>query len=434
MRGRPLRSLTTAALTGLLLAAAPAGAQTSPMELLADRPAATLLLPYFEVDLGSSGGSNTVFSVANASSAATLAHFTVWSDLAIPVLAFDTYLTGYDVLVVDMRRLLRGELPQTADAARDPADTVSPKGPYSEDKSFPGCDWALPLGPMDRPHVVHVQRALTGRASPIWGGLCAGYDHGDRRARGYVTVDAVGFCSLMVANSPGYFSGGGTGVATNENVLWGEFTLFDRAPSGAVEAHGGALVGVRADGADPETTVPGQYTFYGAQVAWSAIDNRQPLASTFAARYFGQKPFGSRTEIIAWRDTKEMTAPFPCGTAPPWFPLSQNQIVFFSESEDVMLQPPDKIYPIIPPPVLLPFSLATQKVRVGSRALLTPFRSGWIYFNLNTSTPSGQPAEYPPADQAWLHVTHGGRGLRTIGYPAAQLDSAARTEDAILTP
>src|SRR3954451_14190701 len=48
------------------------------------QPSATLLLPYFEVDLGASGtGQTTLFSINNASATAALAHVVVWSDLSV---------------------------------------------------------------------------------------------------------------------------------------------------------------------------------------------------------------------------------------------------------------------------------------------------------------------------------------------------------------
>src|SRR5262249_53882564 len=63
-----------------------------------DVPAATLLLPYFEVSPCSDpNGVTTLFSVNNASATAILAHVVVWSDLSVPVLDFNIYLTGYDV-------------------------------------------------------------------------------------------------------------------------------------------------------------------------------------------------------------------------------------------------------------------------------------------------------------------------------------------------
>lgn len=69
-----------------------------------DVPAATLLLPYFEVDLSNPNGVTTWFSVNNASPKAVLAHVVIWSDLSVPVLGFDVYLTGYDSGLRSARR------------------------------------------------------------------------------------------------------------------------------------------------------------------------------------------------------------------------------------------------------------------------------------------------------------------------------------------
>src|SRR5512138_869711 len=61
-------------------------------------PAATLLLPFFQVDLGTAGtGRTTIFSVTNVSPYAQIAHVTVWTDWSFPVLDFNLFLTGYDV-------------------------------------------------------------------------------------------------------------------------------------------------------------------------------------------------------------------------------------------------------------------------------------------------------------------------------------------------
>ena len=60
-------------------------------------PAATLLLPYFEVNLADSNDVNTVFSINDASAPPALAHVSVWTDWSQPVLDFDVFFTGYDV-------------------------------------------------------------------------------------------------------------------------------------------------------------------------------------------------------------------------------------------------------------------------------------------------------------------------------------------------
>src|SRR3978361_1222260 len=85
-------------------------------------PAATLLLPYFEVDLNNANGLTTLVSVNNSSALAVLAHMTIWSDLSVPVLDFNIYLTGYDVQTINLRDIVvNGALPQTASTAQDPS-------------------------------------------------------------------------------------------------------------------------------------------------------------------------------------------------------------------------------------------------------------------------------------------------------------------------
>src|ERR1700694_6282689 len=75
-------------------------------------PAATLLLPYFEVDLNNPNGLTTLFSVNNASATAVLVHVVIWSDLSVPVLDFNIYLTGYDVQSLNWRAIIfSGNLP-----------------------------------------------------------------------------------------------------------------------------------------------------------------------------------------------------------------------------------------------------------------------------------------------------------------------------------
>ncbi|MEA2693768.1 MAG: hypothetical protein QOJ16_3155, partial [Acidobacteriota bacterium] len=187
-----------------------------------DVPGATLLLPYFEVDLGNTNGVTTLFSINNASATAVLAHVVVWSDLSVPVLDFNVYLTGYDVQSINMRDILAGNLPQTASAGQDPTDTISPKGQFSQDINFASCSGQLPTGALPASFVTHLQTSLTGQFSSLLGG-CAGLAYGDNIARGYVTVDTVNNCSLRFPGDLGYFAAGGTGDATNQNVLWGDY-------------------------------------------------------------------------------------------------------------------------------------------------------------------------------------------------------------------
>src|SRR5207302_1117014 len=64
--------------------------------------AATLLLPYFEVeyDQPQSEALNTVFTVINTSSSPQIVRVTIWTDWGFPAAFFAMFLTGYDAHTV----------------------------------------------------------------------------------------------------------------------------------------------------------------------------------------------------------------------------------------------------------------------------------------------------------------------------------------------
>jgi len=396
---------------------------------VADQPGATLLLPYFEVALpkgltGKTKGVNTLFSINNASATAVLAHVTLWSDLSVPVLAFNVYLTGYDMQTIDLGQLLTGTLPATASAGQDPGDLVSHHGPKSQDINFASCTGQLPFTQMPSSYIAHVQASLTSQPSPFFGGFCAGLVHGDRVARGYVTVDTVNNCTLRLHSDVGYISSD----LTFQNVLWGDYFYVD---SKGKTARADNLVSIRASFTDPEVTVAGQYTFYGRYDNWTAADRRQPLSTTFAARYVaagGPKgsTFPNGSTLIAWRDSKVNQAPFNCTTKPAWYPLGQEGIAIFDEQEHPLVPVSSPLAPQPPQMTFTPFPIEAQRVTVGSAALPVPFASGWTYLDLNTTViaAGANPPEDPAAAQAWVTSTYDAKGRFSIGYRAIQVDSA----------
>jgi hypothetical protein len=406
----------------------PSGPPAGPMEIVAAVPAATLLLPYFEVDLSNPSGANTQFSVNDASASAMLAHVTIWSDLAVPVLTFNVYLTGFDVQVINLRDVLNGKLPQTATAGQDPQDKISPKGNLSQDINFATCNGSdgppalehLPHPQLSGNLVADIQAALTGKASADLGGNCAGLDHGDSIARGYVTIDSVNQCSTHFPSDTGYFLAGGTGEATDQRNLWGDFLytsgkrVSGRFSPDIVKA-GGPLVHIRASDTDAETTTSGNYTFYGRYTNWTAIDNRQPLPTNFTARYTKATRSDDGTSLIVWRDPKVAQTPFTCGNLPAWYPLGQEEIVAFDEQEH--------------PTTITgnPFGAATQRVKVGSSALPVSPATGWLSLNLNTAVvqAGSNPSVDPAAAQAWVSVIQNTGTLKSRWEPATALDSAA---------
>lgn len=422
-RSRIALGLIAACLLGLVISS---GADAQ-VRKTAPEPAATLLLPYFEQDLGNASGVTTSFSINNASTLAVLAHVTIWSDLSVPVLGFNVYLTGYDVQTINLRDILvSGMIPQTASLGQDPKDTISPHGPLSQDVNFSNCANVLPTPTLSSAIILHLQQSLTGKPSSLLGGLCAGRNLGDNIARGYITVDTVSNCTFRYPSNPGYFASGGTGDATNQNVLWGDYAYTN---PGAGTAEGNPLVHIVADASDPETSTLGQYTFYGRYVGWTAADNRRPLATNFAVRYVSSAQLNASTSLIVWRDSKVNQQPFTCpvvgGSRPSWYKLGQEGILIFDEQEHVTTPFSSSVSPMtigVPP-----FPAEAQRVVVGSSDLPTPYSFGWFDLDLNTTvTPAGTvPPVDPAAAQAWVAVKMISGGTFSVGYDAIQLDNAA---------
>lgn len=391
---------------------------------ITDTPAATLLLPYFEVDLANNNGTTTVFSVNNASATAILAHVTVWSDLSVPVFAFNVYLTGYDVQVIDLKALLySGVVPRTGSAGQDPTDQISPKGNFSQDINFASCSGILPPPAMDPTLLAHLRASLTGQPSSFFSGLCAGLNKGDNIARGYVTVDTVNNCTLRTAGDVGYFNGD----VTDQNAMWGDYYYIN---FNANLSSGYPMVHVHASATDPETTVAGQYTFYGRYVAWNALDHRQPLSTNFAARYMvNTLYFPDGTDYITWRDPKVKQLPFTCSAQagrPAWYPLGQESITVFDEQEHPYVAPNWPFFP--PPPVqmLTPFPAAAGRVKINGPTFPVPYNRGWMYLNLNTTVVAAgsNPPEDPAAAQAFVTLVYNYTGRYSVGNRATQIDSA----------
>src|SRR6476469_7649401 len=71
-------------------------------------PAATLLLPYFEVDVHSPQtiARTTLFTVVNTSQYPQIARVTIWTDFGYPVMNFNLFLTGYDVQAINFYDVL----------------------------------------------------------------------------------------------------------------------------------------------------------------------------------------------------------------------------------------------------------------------------------------------------------------------------------------
>ncbi|HVT16968.1 MAG TPA: hypothetical protein VHQ90_12425 [Thermoanaerobaculia bacterium] len=384
-------------------------------------PAATLLLPYFEIDLDNPNGLTTLFSINNAAAGAVLTHIVIWSDLAVPVLSFNVYLTGYDVQSINLRDVIvNGSLPQTASLGQDPSDTISPHGAFSQDINFRSCDGQLPPQPLSSSFLAHLQNALTGKASPLLGNACAGQALGDNVARGYVTVDTVNNCTSRFPGDVGYFAPDRGGDVTDQNVLWGAWYIVNTTQNFAQASD---MVPIEADETNPAVAAKGKYSFYGRYDGWTGTDGREPLATTFAAQFFLGGAFNGGTSFLVWRDPKLAQAAFPCPAAlnlrPAWYPLSQEGFVIFDEQEHPFGGLVSQTIPAF-------FPAATQRAQVGTASLPIPLNFGWLYFDLNGAVDaagSNPPAD-PRAAQAWVIAVQTSNGHFAVALDAARLDSA----------
>ena len=401
-------------------------------------PAATLLVPYFEVDLSSTDGRTTLFSVNNASAAPALAHVTLWTDWSQPSVDFDMFLTGYDVITVNMRDVFNGIIPITADAASDPTNTISPHGSNPGwDGSFPGCNSFFPF--FQNPvitgdNLVRVVNGHTGQN--VLGNGCMGQSHGEGIARGYITIDDATRCSIEFPSDAGYF-GGLDPVASNENQLWGDYFIVDPANN---FAFGDNLVHVEADAAwDFSAT---GYSFYGRYVGGAATDAREPLGTTWAVRYLTAVPFDG-TDLIVWRDSTsaDTNTFYTCGVGPSWYPMNETEVVAFDEEENAVelcfAGPGGVISPPSPGSDAACFPLETQRVAMGQGDLSTPFPNGWVFLNLNVGIDS------PNADvdfgtlgtlaQSYVAASIQASGLFQVGLQAIELTSACEDVDPLVT-
>jgi hypothetical protein len=280
--------LVTLSLLTLIICLAGAGAARAEMACdLASQAAASLLLPYFEVDLENENGKATLFAVGNVDSSAVLARAVLWTNWGNPVAAFDFGLEGHAVRTFNLRDILAGRLPET----RSPG--ARPDGRHAR------CSNPVALPRLDP---AALRALLTGQPS-LTDGLCYGSAvDGGRLATGYVTVDVVNDCSGAAGLMPldeGYFRDCASGLASNDNVLWGDFFFIDPSSD---HAKGERMVALHADqsrfGADECVDPPcgnrNPTSFYDAR------GNRMPLPRAYQTRFLEGGGFDAGTELLVW--------------------------------------------------------------------------------------------------------------------------------------
>jgi hypothetical protein len=260
-------------------------------------PAATLLLPYFDVNLQNTQEGNTIFSVTNVTQLPRIARVTIWTDWAFPVFSYNVFLPGYDVQSIDVSLILLSGLVSGLDGTS--SDDYPGNRALENDQNplldISECNTLVrQLPPAVRQQLVRV--LTTGRGS----GPCPDHRVGGEHAHavGYITIDVVESCNAMLPTDPGYF----TSEILYDNVLTGDYRQVNR---GMNTAQGGPLVHIRAI---PEGGGPGAHptnftaTFYSNYQNGGTADRRQPLPATFAARWISGADGALKTNFKIWRE------------------------------------------------------------------------------------------------------------------------------------
>lgn len=431
---------------GILAGAGPTTTNNDDSCDIGNAPAATLLLPYFEVDLGTAGtGRTTVFSVTNVSPYAQIAHVTLWTDWSFPVLDFNLYLTGYDVQPINLYDIIvRGFIGSTTGtglgSSASPNARVSPGGfqanginnggttgtnpnigtqPFSNSAgNFYGnpnfnstaatnCVAGRLPGQLPAALATDVRALLSTGRSTGAGISCAtasgeaqvGGNHGGTTAIGYATIDVAATCSVALPIDPTYY----TGEILFDNVLIGDYQDVNQSTTAGNYAGGNPLVHIRAipeggaAGVAPvATNLP--FTFYDRYTIGATtrtIDRRQPLPSAFAARWISGSTAAFDTQYKIWREgfttgtgvTEAPAGPglFFCSDYVINSVIPLVEVVRFDEHENAGIQGSGVI--VSPPTISSPTTPETSRVGVSSSLFpVVPGSTdvgGWTYFNLS---------------------------------------------------
>ncbi|HEY6141263.1 MAG TPA: hypothetical protein VI670_26195 [Thermoanaerobaculia bacterium] len=426
-------------------------------DIASNAPAATLLLPYFEVDFKSpqTTARTTLFTIVNTSDLPQIAHVVVWTDWSFPALDFNIFLTGYDVQGINLYDIFAratiapGATPGTGGTSSNTDVPTNPQNglPGSNPGTQPADNDANPnitslSGCANLPGVfsstlltdlqlIFTTGKGTGAAVPCTaqvGGVHA-------NAIGYVTIDVAPTCHTSLPNEPGYFS-----LILFDNVLIGDYQDINPNPATGNFAGGNPLVPIRAvpeggpAGSVPGTNLP--FTFYDRYTAGGirTIDRRQPLPTVWAARFINGGTGAFNTNFKIWREGITIGACSGAGVAAiSNSNLAIREVVRFDEHENATItNAPGGVSPAPPGAPGIP---ETGAYSAANTTLFPPLSNsgdvgGWMYFNLN----NGGSTNYSAAragfainnttvrpSQNWVIVSMFAEGRFSVDFDAAWL-------------
>lgn len=395
------------------------------------QPAATLLLPYFEVDLASPSSSavSTIFTITNVTEIPRIAFVTVWTDWGVPILGFSVWLHGYDVQGFSMYDVIaRGVVPPTQSAGTVGAWSESRfSNPNHNFNAVDNCAF-LP-GPLPAYLVAQMQSALTGGLyQDSSSGVVQRVGSINDNAVGYVTVDVVNDCDSVWPADDFYFST----KLLFDNVLIGDWIVVDPV---ANTAYGSPMVHIRAipeGGAAGSPESGGEvnflHTFYDryTPVFDRTVDRRQPLPGLIAARFIDDASTGDETRFIVWREgpRSRSSITFNGSSNRPGNAIGLTDMVRFDESENPSVYSICQIAPCPP----APSTTSTGALDVASHEIFPPDFSGdpggWIYLNLNNGGDNDYSFDRFPlngASQNWVDVVFFSEGRYGQAHTALAL-------------
>jgi len=363
------------------------------------QPSATLLVPYFEVDLESPSGPTTLLAVTNQSEECVPVRMMLWSDWGVPTLTSYLFLSPDDVHTINLRDVFNGKLPDTSATLADPA---------CESAEPPPCERAEIDTEITNLQLQSMRAIHVGLRDPVTD-LCAGSDRGDGMARGYVTIDVLRSCTYMPTtftwarpewqDPEGFFAATDTGF---RNVLWGDYFLVD---PGNDFAQGETAVHIPAE---PDLFLDGDYTFYGRYTGFDASDGRVPLSSRYRTRFLSGGPFDGGTRLHVWRDDRSpVQGPVPCGTRPASLPLGDQGVTAYDENEAS-----------VPIPSLATLCPVADEA-LAFTCLVPPGLGPGINFgflDLALGAGTGSPA------QAWVSPVMNAEGRYSVAFEATRVD------------
>jgi hypothetical protein len=397
-------------------------------------PAATLLLPYFAVDLDApvSVARTTVMTIVNTSRQPQIGRLTVWTDLGYPVFTFNVFLTGYDVQALNLYDILvRGVI--APDRGTSNANTPGSRSlgnganPLFLPDAATTCSSARMPVQLPVNILTDFQNALTTGSYSLCGTSKIGTTHPRSAATGYVTVDVVANCLFASPADPAFYD-----QVLYDNVLTGDYEEISPNPATGNYAGGNPLVHIRAvpeggaAGVPIATNLP--YTFYSrfAPSGRPNMDRRQPLPSVFSARFIQGGGAAFNTDFRIWREPVSGTTSncaIYASNAKPFV-----EVVRFDERENPTV--------LATPAATIPAAASVAS----SSSIFPPLTStdvaGWMYLNLHNSATT--PSDGSRPSQNWVTVDMFAEGRYSVMFDATMLSNgcsrAVATSGTTLNP